>query len=117
MGTVTRPGYAIAHFTTLSRHPDVMDYLERIQETLDPFSGRFIVHGGEVEELEGGWQGTVAVIAFPGITEAREWYRSTSYQAILPLRTTHIKASAILVEGVPADYNPATTAATLRATP
>ncbi|MFI6318653.1 DUF1330 domain-containing protein [Nonomuraea sp. NPDC050556] len=111
---MTRPGYAIAHFTTLSRHSDVMDYLERIQETLDPFSGRFIVHGGEVEELEGGWKGTVAVIAFPGIAEARGWYRSAAYQAILPLRTSHIEASAILVEGVPDGYDPAATAAALR---
>ena len=41
--------YAIAHLRTPQLNDDVLDYLERIQATLDPFGGRFLVHGAEVE--------------------------------------------------------------------
>jgi uncharacterized protein (DUF1330 family) len=38
--------YALAHLREIDPHPDILEYLEKIQATLDPFSGRFIVHGG-----------------------------------------------------------------------
>lgn len=45
--------YALAHLHGRSPHPDVIEYLERIQATLDPFHGRFRIHGGELEVVEG----------------------------------------------------------------
>ncbi len=107
--------YAIAHLRTPQINPDVLDYLDRIQATLDPHGGRFLVHGATVEVKEGPWPGTVVVIEFPGIDEARAWYDSPAYQAILPLRTNHIAGEAILVDGVLAGYDPANAAAVLRA--
>lgn len=107
--------YAIAHLRTPQINEDVLDYLETIQATLDPFEGRFLVHGGTVEPKEGDWPGTVVVIRFPGIDAARGWYDSSAYQSILHLRTNHIDGEAILVEGVETGYDPANTAALLRA--
>jgi uncharacterized protein (DUF1330 family) len=94
------PAYALAHLHNPQAHPDVLKYLERIQATLDPFSGRFIVHGGEVEVREGTWPGALVVIGFPDIGDARAWYESAAYEEILPLRTAHIESDAILVAGV-----------------
>lgn len=108
------PAYAIAHLHNPHFNADVGQYLERIQDTLDPFGGRFLVHGGDVEVKEGPWPGTIVVIAFPGIDEARNWYDSPEYQAILHLRTDHIDGQAILVQGVPDGYHPATTAAAVK---
>lgn len=98
--------YAIARLRTRRSHPDIVAYLERIQETLDPFDGRFLVHGGEQEVLEGEWDGSIVVIEFPGLAEARDWYRSPAYQEILPLRTEHIDGDTVLVTGVPPGYDP-----------
>ncbi|MBN2623945.1 MAG: DUF1330 domain-containing protein [Acidimicrobiales bacterium] len=106
--------YALAHLRTPNLHPDVLDYIERIQATLDPFGGRFIVHGAEVEVHEGDWPGTVVIIEFPDVEAARQWYDSPAYQAILPLRTDHIEGEAIIVDGVGPDYDPSATAARLR---
>jgi uncharacterized protein (DUF1330 family) len=106
--------YGIAHLRTPRLNAEVFEYLERIQATLDPFSGRFIVHGGTVEVLEGSWPGTVVVIEFPGVDAARTWYESAAYQEILPLRTNHIDGDVILVEGVEPGYDSARTAADLR---
>ena len=108
------PAYAMAHLRTPTINEQVLEYIERIQGTLDPYQGRFLVHGAEVEEVEGPWPGTVVVIEFPDVESARAWYRSPAYQAILPLRTDNIDGSAILVPGVVPDYDAARTAAALR---
>ena len=107
--------YAIAHLHDPHVNADVLEYLERIQSTLDPFGGRFAVHGATVEVREGDWPGTIVVIAFPDLESARAWYDSPAYREILPLRTDHITGSAILVEGVDADYDVTRTAGALRA--
>jgi uncharacterized protein (DUF1330 family) len=108
------PAYAVAHLRTPTINEQVLEYIERIQDTLDPYQGRFLVHGAEVEEVEGPWPGTVVVIEFPDVESARAWYRSPAYQAILPLRTDNIDGSAIIVPGVAPDYDATRTAAALR---
>jgi uncharacterized protein (DUF1330 family) len=108
--------YGIAHLHSVSDHDDILEYIERIQATLDPFGGRFIIHGQRPTVLEGTWPGTIVVIRFPSMTQAREWYDSPAYREILHLRTDHIAADLILIEGVdPETYDPAATAAALRA--
>lgn len=106
--------YAIAHIRPATVNEDILEYIERLQSTMDPFGGRFLVHGKEVEVLEGPFPGTVVMIGFPDMDRARAWYASDAYQAILPLRTDHIAGEAILVEGVADDYDATKTAAALR---
>jgi uncharacterized protein (DUF1330 family) len=85
---------------------EVLDYLDQVQATLDPFGGKFIVQGGEVEVLEGAWAESVIVLSFPDMTKARTWYKSPAYQEILHLRTDHLIGDVILVDGVGADHTP-----------
>jgi uncharacterized protein (DUF1330 family) len=64
--------YALAHLHNPNPHPEVIDYIERIQATFDPYGGCFIVHGPEVVDVrEREWPGTVVIIEFPGIDHAR----------------------------------------------
>ena len=107
--------YAIAHLRTPQINDDVLEYLERIQATLDPYDGRFLVHGVAPDVIEGAWPGTVVVVRFPGLGAAHAWYESPAYQEILHLRTDHIDGETIIVAGVDEDYDPAATAAALRA--
>jgi len=107
--------FALAHLRTPTINDDVLRYIDRIQDTLDPFGGRFRVHGAEVEVLEGEWPGTIVVIEFPDVEAARAWYASPAYQEILPLRTDHIEGSTIIVPGVGPDYDARRTATRLRA--
>ncbi|GGO83084.1 DUF1330 domain-containing protein [Wenjunlia tyrosinilytica] len=109
------PAYAIAHLRTPNPHPEVLEYLERIQSTLDPFDGRFLVHGADVDVIEGEWPGTVVVLEFPGAEQAHDWYASPAYQEILRLRTDHIEGEAIIVQGVGPDHDSAALAEGLRA--
>ena len=98
------PAYAIAHLRSVRFGPDIVRYLERIDATLEPFGGRFIVHGGPVDVREGEWPGDVIVIEFPDRESATAWYESAAYQEILPLRIDNADGTAILVDGVTVDH-------------
>ena len=106
--------YAIANLHNPAPHPDVAEYIELIQATLDPYGGRFLVHGVRHEVKEGSWDGAAVVIAFPTIGEARNWWDSPAYRQIAPQRADHIESDIILVDGVPDGYDPAKTAAQMR---
>nr|WP_171166731.1 DUF1330 domain-containing protein [Streptomyces sp. I05A-00742] len=109
------PAYALARMEETAPHADVAEYIERVQETLDPYEGRFVAHGGETDVREGVWTGAVAMVAFPDLERARAWYDSPAYQAILPLRARHVPGDLVLFEGVEDGYRPAVRAAALRA--
>ena len=109
--------YALAHLRRDDRkpvHADVLEYMERIQSTLDPYRGRFLVHGAQVHVQEGTWAGDLVLIRFPGLVEARAWYESPAYRAIKHLRTDHLDGDVVLVEGVDSSHDPARLAARLR---
>jgi uncharacterized protein (DUF1330 family) len=72
-----------------------------------PFGGRFVIHGGLVDVLEGDWAGDLIVIAFPDRNSAHAWYASAPYRAILPLRTGHSQGTAFITEGVPTRHRAA----------
>ena len=92
--------YAIAHLRDVEPCPAIVEYLEKIDATLAPYGGRFIIHGGRVERLEGAFSGDLIMIEFASREIAREWYRSRAYQAILPLRAGHSRADVFLIDQV-----------------
>jgi uncharacterized protein (DUF1330 family) len=106
--------YVLGHLRKAPVHADVLEYLERIEATFASFGGRYIVHGGTLDVLEGDWPGDVVIIEFPDMTKARSWYHSSIYQEIKPLRTRHLVGEVILVEGVEANHRSTQMAAELR---
>ena len=96
--------YAIAHLHSVRVGPGIVQYLERIDATLEPFGGRFIVHGGPIDVREGELAGDVIVIEFPDRESVTAWYESPAYQEILPLRTDNAEGIAFLVDGVAANH-------------
>lgn len=96
--------YAIAHLRDVTMGQPIATYLERIDATLAPYRGKFLVHGGALEVLEGTFDSIVVLIDFPSVESARAWYRSDAYQAILPLRTDNAQGDTFLVQGVDADH-------------
>lgn len=94
------PAFALAHLHDVDFCQDIVTYLQRIDETLRPFGGRFRIHGAGAEVLEGSLQGDIVVIEFPDLDRARSWYRAPAYQAILPLRTRHSRGFVVLLDGV-----------------
>jgi uncharacterized protein (DUF1330 family) len=77
----------------------IVEYLERIDGTLAPFGGHFVVHGGQAGILVGEDPGTLVIIEFPGHDHARRWYASDDCQRILPLRTGNSRSTILLADG------------------
>ena len=103
--TKTHPAYGVALLHDVQIGPGIVEYLERIDATLAPYGGRFIVHGARAEVLEGDSDpGTMVVIEFPDVAHARDWYASDAYQQILPLRTENSRGNVFIVDGVDADH-------------
>ena len=96
--------YAIAKLRNVVMGEAIAEYLHRIDATLGPFGGKFRVHGGQAELLEGDWTGDLIIIEFADRRAARDWYASPNYQAILPLRTRHSEGDVIFIDGVPEDH-------------
>ncbi|MGZ0150273.1 DUF1330 domain-containing protein [Kribbella sp. WER1] len=92
--------YAIAYLRNVRMGDAIVEYLERIDETLAPYDGHFIVHGATPEPIEGTCEGAPIVIEFPDYEHLRDWYESPDYREILPLRTENSEGVVIFVEGV-----------------
>ena len=77
------------------------DYLPKAVETLGPYSPEIIAVDENIEVIEGdsGHTRTVA-LKFKDRDEAKRWYNSPEYQAIVGLRMNAIEdAHAILCDG------------------
>lgn len=77
------------------------EYKKLTPASLEPFSGAFIVRGGNTETLEGDWEpGRVVVLKFPDAAKARQWWSSTEYAPAKRIRHGAASTRMILVEGV-----------------
>lgn len=106
--------YAMATLVDVEIGDAIIAYLERIDATLQPYGGRFLVHGGASEQVEGEPFGDVVVIGFPSPTGAADWYRSPGYQGILELRAAHSRSRVALLPGVDAGHRATDVLAALR---
>jgi uncharacterized protein (DUF1330 family) len=94
------PAYAIGNLSNVDVNADIVRYLRGIDATLEPFGGRFLVHGTTPEVLEGPWADNTVIIEFPDIEAARAWYVSPAYQELLPLRVNNSEGYVALLDGV-----------------
>jgi uncharacterized protein (DUF1330 family) len=72
------------------------------------FGGRYIVRGGAIDVLEGGWRpNAIVVVEFPDAATARAWYASPQYAEALAFRDAALTRNLIMVDGVEAQPDPA----------
>ena len=88
----------------MNRLHRISDALERIDATLAPFGGRFLVHGGPAEVREGDFHGNLIVIEFPDDHSAAGWYESAAYREITALRRNNTTGWVVFINGVEADH-------------
>ena len=94
------PAYAVALIRETDFNEEVAEYLRRIDDTLEPFSGRYLIHGGPYKPLEGAWAGDMVMIEFPSMPQAEAWYNSEAYAGIRSLRMNNTVGDVLLVQGV-----------------
>lgn len=92
--------YVISEVET--RDPEAMArYRLMAADSIALYGGRYVVRGGPIETLEGGWTPeAMVIVAFDTTDQARAWYGSPEYARALTVRQTALARRLILVEGV-----------------
>lgn len=76
------------------------EYRKQVLPVVTQYGGKFIVRGGKIEALEGGWAPKRFVaLEFPSLEQARKWYHSPEYAPLIALRQKASRGKLILVEG------------------
>lgn len=95
------PGaFAVGQIRRVEMGPEIVEYLERIESTFEPFGGRYVVHGSMADVGEGRWDGDLVIIGFRDRVHAERWYASDAYRAIRPLRSEHSDSTVLIVDTV-----------------
>jgi len=77
------------------------DYRRQVPGVIAKYGGRYVVRGGKVESLEGGWSPKrMAVVEFPSMEQALKFYRSPEYAPLVEIRQKASKGKLIIVEGI-----------------
>jgi uncharacterized protein (DUF1330 family) len=95
-----RPAFYISEFEV--NDPDgIKPYSQQVEATFAPFTGRYLVRGGQTSSLEGEQPKRIVMIAFDSMAQAQAWYGSPAYRAIRPIRLQSAKSRVYIVEGAP----------------
>lgn len=77
------------------------EYRKLVPPTIEAFGGRYVVRGGAVGSLEGGWQPKrMVVIEFDDTERAKAWHDSELYAPAKALREASTNTRMIVVDGV-----------------
>ena len=77
------------------------EYRKAVPPTIEAFGGRYLVRGGSVDRLEGGWQPKrIVVVEFPDAERAKAWHGSELYAPARALREASANTRMLVVEGV-----------------
>ena len=94
------PAYVIAEIEVQDPE-EYEEYRARVPATIAAHGGKYLVRGGEVENLEGDRPTRRTVmLEFDSMTRAREWWASDDYEALKQLRRSSSMANIMLVEGI-----------------
>jgi len=75
-------------------------YVENVAAIVTKYGGRYLVRGGAVTSLAGGWNPErIIIVEFPSPEEVRRWLSSPECQELAPLREASTLSRAILLEG------------------
>jgi uncharacterized protein (DUF1330 family) len=93
------PAYVLGQ-VTVHDPVEYNKYMAGFMDAFAPFGDRVLVATEEPEVLEGEWPRTRSVVLeFPSMAQARSWYESPKYQAIVKHRFKAAKSNLILVNG------------------
>jgi len=76
------------------------EYRKQVPAVIARYGGRYLVRGGKVEPLEGGWSPKrLVVVEFPSMEQALKWYRSAEYAPLIKVRQKASRGNLAIVEG------------------
>lgn len=95
------PAYFIVEIKTKSGDKaPYAEYVERVRPIVEKYGGRYLVRGGKVTFVFGGWRPErIIIIEFPCAEDVHKWLDSAEYKNIAGLREMSTFTKAIVIEG------------------
>jgi uncharacterized protein (DUF1330 family) len=77
------------------------EYRAGVPPEIQAAGGEYLVRGGDVQVLEGGWKpGRLVIVRFKSVEDARRWWEAPEYASLKRLRQQSTDTNMVLVEGV-----------------
>jgi uncharacterized protein (DUF1330 family) len=92
--------YVIAHARNATDQAKLEEYRRVNSQVVERHGGRFLIRGGAIEVVEGGFgSDRIVVMEFPDEAAARAWYDDPEYVEARRLRQEASETDILLVEG------------------
>ena len=94
------PAYVMASVYDVTDPAGFGEYRNLAGPSVASFGGKFIAGSETVEVMEGDWSPMAfLVIEFESVEQAKRWYNSPEYQAVLPMRKNFTNSGLIMGAG------------------
>ena len=76
------------------------EYLKVAPATVKQYGGKYLIRGGAVTPVEGGWNPKrLVLLEFPSVDHVKKWLNSPEYRQVAPIREHSTHSRAVIVEG------------------
>ena len=94
------PGYLIATLNSVNDPAGFAAYQKEASASFAKYGAKFLLNSRNAENLEGDWAPSgVVVVEFESYDQAKKFYNSPEYQAIIDQRFQSADSAVILVDG------------------
>ena len=93
------PVYLISDVTILDQEL-YAEYAGQIPALVERYGGRYLVRGGEVVPVAGGWRPErIILVQFETMDLVSDFFACPEYRALVPLRQNSSSSRTIIIEG------------------
>jgi uncharacterized protein (DUF1330 family) len=93
--------YLVVDITSIHDPETYAEYRATVSGDLSAAGGTYLVRGGAVEVLEGGWHpGRLVIVKFDSREAANRWWASPGYARLKGMRQASTRTNMILVDGI-----------------
>jgi len=94
------PAYFLVDIREIKDAPRMDEYRSRVARTVEKFGGRYLVRGGPFEVVEGTYHLVrIAMLEFPSMDLARNWYDSEEYRELKQMRLAATVSNGFFMTG------------------
>ena len=94
------PGYFMGMVHGISDEAGFGAYQDVALPIVEKYGGKPILYSKKIEAADGDWAPMgIIVFEFESSAQARKWYNSSEYQAVLPKRLNTTNGGVVFVDG------------------
>ena len=93
-------GYIIGALQGITDAAAFTAYQGAAGPTVAPYGGKLVLNSSKVEQGDGNWAPAgMVIVEFESAAQAKKWYNSPEYQAVIGQRLQSADSAVIIVDG------------------